>query len=179
MKTLIVLSICSIALGLSSMLALAGPAAAVKVVEAVRGAAKVAKAAKKIDRVVDGASAVRRGRKVYRAFDVLADGVKLGKGMLGKLADSVPDDVIKECVRIIRVKGPGSLDDVGKVLGKYFANPKMTDLERNILLNDAFLRIARDVGRITATEADDAFRLLRDTRGVHALVRKCCSSNPA
>ena len=80
---------------LMSLLSFGGAASAGKVAVLVRKAAQVLKMAKKADKVVDGAEAVKDGRKIYRALDVLADGVRIGKGMLGKLADSVSDDIIR------------------------------------------------------------------------------------
>jgi len=155
----------------------AGPASAVKVVSAVRKAAAIAKAGKKADTVIDGAKAVKNGKKIYRAADLAKDSVRLGKGMLGKLADGVADDVVEECAKLVKSGKPGSLDDVGAILGRLLSNPNLTARERDILLNDAYIRIAQKAGRLSVGEADDAFRLLKDCEGLHTLVRKCCSMN--
>ena len=156
----------------------AGPAAAAKVATAVRNAAAIAKAGKKAETIIiDGAKAVKNGKKIYRAADIVKDSVRIGKGMLGKLTDGVADDVVEECVKLVKSGKPGVLDEVGSILGKVFKNPNLTARERDLLLNDAYLRIAQKAGRISAQEADDAFRLLKDSEGLHALVRKCCTMN--
>lgn len=175
-KSLILVIAAAFAGGLS-MVVDAGPVAAVKVVSAIRKSSALIKAGKKADRIIDGANAVRKGRKVYRAIDIAQDSVRLGKGMLGKLADGVADDVVEECAKLVRSGKAGSLDEIGAILGKIFKNPSLTAKERDLLLNDAYLRIAQKAGRISAEEADDAFRLLKDADGLHALVRKCCTMN--
>ena len=155
----------------------AGPAAAAKVATAVRNAAAIAKAGKKAETIIDGAKALKDGKKIYRAADIAKDAVRIGKGMLGKLTDGVADDVVEECVKLIKSGKPGALGEVRLILGKVFKNPNLTARERDLLLNDAYLRIAQKAGRISAQEADDAFRLLKDSEGLHALVRKCCTMN--
>lgn len=155
----------------------AGPASAAKVATAVRKAASIVKAGNKAETIIDGAKAVKNGKKIYRAADLAKDTVRLGKGMLGKLTDGVADDIIEQCAKLVKSEKPGALNEIGSILGKIFSNPNLTVRERELLLNDAWLRIAQKAGQISAEEADDAFRLLKDCEGLHALVRKCCSMN--
>ncbi len=165
---------------LAASLAYAGPATAVKVVEAARRAAKMARVAKAGDRLlIDGSKAIKNGKKIYRAADLAKDSVRIGKGMLGKLVDGIEDDILEEMAKQLKSMKPGSLEEVGKTLGKILNNPGLTPKARDLILNDAYLRLAQKVGRISAEEADDAFRLLKDADGLHALVRKCCSMNPS
>jgi hypothetical protein len=155
----------------------AGAASASKVVTAVRKAVTIVNVGKKAETVIDGAKAVKNGKKIYRAADFAKDAVRIGKGMIGKLSDGIADDIVDECAKLINTGKPGGLDEIGKILAKRYNNPLLTAREREILLNDAYLRIAKKAGRITAEEADDAFRLLNDCDGLHSLVRKCCTMN--
>ena len=125
--------------------------------------------------IIDGAKAIdKNGKKIYRAIDIADDSIGIGKGMLGKLADGVTDDVIKDCAEYIGKNEAG--ENVRQVLEKVVKR-SMTAKERNLLLNDAYLRVAQRAGRITAEEADDAFRLLKDTEGLDKLIRSCYANN--
>ena len=143
----------------------------------VRLLAKAPKGAKAADKVIDGAKAVKKGKKLYKAGDVAADVLKYGKGMLGKLADGLADDVVEQCAKL--VKEGAYMDDIAAIITKAVQERKLTDAAADIFLDDAFLRIAAKAGRITMEEADDAFHLLKGTPGLHALLRKCCSMNVA
>lgn len=149
------------------------PASASKVVEVIRNFIRFEKI-RKTGMVIDGTKALKNGEKVYRAADVAKEAVRVGKGMLGKMADSVADDVIKECTEYVGKKD--GVIEIDKILKKA-VNASMTAKERSLLLNDAWLRIARKAEKITtitAKDADDAFQLLKDTEQLHVLVRKCC-----
>lgn len=172
----------AVAFTAAAFVAAASPATAVKVVSLAKKAAtasKVAKSAKTADRVIDASMAVKNGKKVYAAKDLIEAGVKIGKGMLGKVANGVGDDVVEECAKVIGMNRPGGVGEVGEIIGKCISKMNLPTAERELILNDAYLRIAAKAGRLTGEEADDAFRLLRDAEGLHALIRKCCSSSPS
>lgn len=154
----------------------AGSALADMVVSAVRRADTLANMEELPKSIIDGKNAIKNGRKMFYSADIAQDSIQIGKAMLGKLADSVDDDVIEVCAKFVK-SGRQSLDDVGAIIGEIFKRQKLAARERALLLNDAYLRIAQKAGRITAEDADDAFRLLKDSEGLHALVRKCCTKN--
>ena len=148
------------------------PAFAPKALEAIRNCIRLEKIRKTGEIVVDGAKALKNGEKVYRAVDLAKDSVHIGEGMLGKLADGVADDVVKECAKRIRERIGGGGKFIDDVIPK-----SMDGKARNLLLSDAYLRSLKEAGKLSAEEADEAFRLLKDTEGLSGLVRKCCSAN--
>ena len=131
-----------------------------------------------IRKIIDGAKAIdKNGKKIYRAIDLVDNSIGIGKGMLGKLADGVADDVIEKCVKIVKAN-KGVTGELSKILEE--ATMKSANLKgavRDLVLSDAYLRIAQKTGRISMEEADEAFRLLKNTEGLHVSARRLCSAS--
>lgn len=155
----------------------AGPASAGKIIFAIRKAPTLIKSGNKADNIIDGAKAIKQGKKLYSSADFANDSVKIGKGMLGKLSDCVPENVIDECADIVKSGKQGNLGDVGQILNKMFNNPNLSQRQRELMLSDAYLRIAKKAGKLSDTEADEVFQLLNHVEGLSTQIRKICSPN--
>lgn len=129
-----------------------------------------------IRKIINGADAVKDGKKLYRAIDLVDDSIGLGKGLLGKLADGVSDDVVEECATLVRSRGVG-VNVIRDKIQAITKSVKLSQGERDLLENDAYLRILQRAGRISAEEADDAFRLLKGTEDFPKFLSHCCSKN--
>ena len=130
-----------------------------------------------IRKIINGADAVKDGKKLYRAIDLADNSIGIGKGMLGKLADGVSDDVVEKCVKLVK-ENKGVKGELSRILEE--AVVKSANLKgavRDVFLSDAYLRIAQKAGRISMEEADDAFRLLKNTEGLHVAARRLCSAS--
>lgn len=120
---------------------------------------------------------VKTLNNIRRATVAASKAAKAGKviAAVGKCAHALPDEEIDDLARI--AAKPNGLKEVGQILGAANYIGKYGDDAGDLILQDAYLRIAIKNGKISASKADDVVKGLAGTPGLTTLLRKINSTS--